>query len=145
MSDAIKSLTDDHRKVADLFKQVAGSANATLARKICQDLRIHATLEEELVYPILRRDVGDEITDEGEREHEEMEQLIAEVLEKPDMDPELPTLLAKLQQTVEHHVQEEETEAFPKLEAQTSEDLVELGNALFRRRQELMQEVAADA
>lgn len=141
MSEALKVLIDDHHKVRDLFKQFGGGTDHELALKICQELTIHATLEEEIVYPVLRRDVGPELADEAEEEHEEAKTLIMQVQAMESGDPELPMVMARLERTVEHHVQEEENEAFPKLEEQTTEDLYEMGNQLFRRRQELMTSV----
>lgn len=141
MSEALKMLIDDHHKVRDLFKQFAGGTDHEIALKICEELTIHATLEEEIVYPVLSRDVDPDLAKEAEEEHEEAKQLILQVQAMSPGDPELPLVMTRLERTVEHHVEEEETEAFPKLEEQTSEDLYEMGNELFRRRQELMTSV----
>lgn len=138
MSEALKVLIDDHHKVRDLFKQFAGGTDHAIALKICQELTMHAILEEEIVYPVLRRDVDPALVEEAEEEHDEAKKLIMQVEAMEPGDPELPALMTRLERTVEHHVEEEESEAFPKLEEQTSEDLYELGNELFRRRQELM-------
>lgn len=143
MSEALKVLIDDHHKVRDMFKQFAGGTDHAVALKICQELTIHALLEEEIVYPVLRRDVDPDLAEEAEEEHDEMKQLIVQVQSMEPGDPELPMVMTRLERTLEHHVQEEETEAFPKLEEVTSEDLHELGNELFRRRQELL--AAAEA
>lgn len=138
MSEALKVLVDDHHKVRDLFKQFGASVDHELALKICQDLTVHATLEEEVVYPVLRRDVDPSLAEEAENEHNEMKQLIMQVQAMEPGDPELPMVMTRLERNLEHHMQEEESEAFPKLEEQTSEDLYEMGNELFRRRQELL-------
>lgn len=138
MSEALKVLIDDHHKVRDLFKQFAGGTDHALALKICQELTMHATLEEEIVYPVLRRDVDPGLAEEAEEEHDEAKKLIMQIEAMEPGDPELPAVMTRLERTVEHHVEEEESEAFPKLEEQTTEDLYELGNELFRRRQELM-------
>lgn len=138
MSEALKVLIDDHHKVRDLFKQFAHGTDHAVALKICQELTIHALLEEEIVYPVLRRDVDGDLAKEAEEEHDEMKTLIAQVQALESGDPELPMLMTRLERMLEHHVQEEESEAFPKLEESTDEDLYEMGNKLFRRRQELM-------
>lgn len=139
MSEALKVLMDDHHKVRDLFKQFGGGTDHDLALRICSELTMHALLEEEIVYPVLRRDVDADLTEEAENEHDEMKQLIMQVQAMEPGDPELPMLMTRLERTLEHHVQEEENEVFPKLEENTTEDLYEMGNELFRRRQELMQ------
>lgn len=141
MSEALKVLIDDHHRVRDLFKQFGGGTDLELALKICHELTVHATLEEEIIYPVLRRDVDPGLAEEAEEEHGEAKELITQIQALEPGDPDLPRLMTRLERSVEHHVQEEETEAFPKLEEQTSEDLYELGNELFRRRQELMTSV----
>jgi iron-sulfur cluster repair protein YtfE (RIC family) len=141
VSEALKVLIDDHHKVRDLFKQFGGGTDHALALKICQELTMHAMLEEEIVYPVLRRDVDADLAEEAEDEHDEMKQLIMQVQAMESGDPQLPIVMERLQRTLEHHVEEEETEAFPKLEEATSEDLYAMGNELFRRRQELMSTV----
>ena len=146
MSEAIKVLMDDHKRVRDLFKQFAGgNTNVDLAARICDELTIHSLLEEEIVYPVLRRDVDADLAAEAEREHAEAKQMIAQIREMDPGDPELPMLMTRLERAVEHHVQEEENEAFPQLEEQTEEDLYAMGNEMFRRRQELLQDLQVGA
>ncbi len=141
MSEALKVLVDDHHRVRDLFKQFAGGTDHELALKICNELTVHATLEEEIIYPVLRRDVDPSLAEEAEEEHDEAKELIMQVQAMEPGDPQLPMVMTRLERTIEQHVEEEENEAFPKLEQQTTEDLYELGNELFRRRQELMTSV----
>lgn len=55
--DAIALLKADHRAVEALFEEFAATTAAakqkTLARKICTELVIHTTIEEEILYPAL--------------------------------------------------------------------------------------------
>ncbi|MEO8327288.1 MAG: hypothetical protein ABI618_15660 [Nitrospirota bacterium] len=72
--DAVQLLTQDHRKVELLFKElvtVPSTRQAEVAQDIFLELAIHASLEEELFYPALRSE-GDLIEvdslQEGETE-----------------------------------------------------------------------------
>ncbi|MGZ8382576.1 MAG: hemerythrin domain-containing protein [Nitrospira sp.] len=63
-ADAVQMLEQDHRAVERLFNEFASGdqgRKADLAQQIFQELEIHATLEEELFYPVLRsqQDLGD--------------------------------------------------------------------------------------
>ncbi len=62
--DAIALLKADHRKVEDLFekfeKAKGVNAKQALAKEICTELCVHATIEEEIFYPAVK-----EVTKEG--------------------------------------------------------------------------------
>lgn len=138
MSDALKMLMDDHNKVTRMFKQFAQSDDLQLALQICDELTLHSTLEEEIIYPVLRDRVDANMAEEGEKEHQEVKELIARVREMEPGDPEISNVMREIERNLRHHVEEEEQEVFPKMEAQVGDDLYPLGNALFARRQELL-------
>ena len=148
--DAVKLLTADHREVKALFaryKKLAtaqGSATErqTLAETICDMLTVHASIEEEIFYPAARAAMKDAaLLDEAEVEHASAKELIAQL---KAMDPEDALYDAKvtvLGEYVEHHVQEEEGEMFPKA-SRAGLDLDELGAELQMRKEELKAEQA---
>ena len=137
--DAIQQLVDDHNKVRDLFKQFSQLGHPAIAQEICRRLTVHSTLEEEIVYPVLRDRVDAGMADEAEEEHAQVKELIEEI-ETMDEGEELENAMAVLEREVEHHVEEEEGEVFPKLEAELGPETLELGRELFRRRQDLLPE-----
>ena len=137
--DACALLDSDHQKVERLFAeyQSAGSdldKKSRLAQTICNELTVHATIEEEIFYPAFRKASGDDdMVDEAETEHQEAKDLITEIEDAEQMDP----LVAQLQKAIEHHVKEEREEMFPKARAASGLDLVALGEQLMARKAEL--------
>lgn len=124
MTDVTKLLSQDHRRVEQLFEQFEATEDRTIALKICDELTVHAELEEEIVYPALER-IDAELEQEAEKEHGEAKALIARVRSMADGDSQLLPTMVKLKAAIEHHVKEEETEAWPKLREQLSTDRLE--------------------
>lgn len=145
MPDPINMILEDHRRVEQLFEQYADGQDPTIAQEICTELTVHAELEETEVYPILRSDVpeGEQLTQEAEQEHNEVKQLITQVEQKGFDDPSVPELMLKIEEAVTHHVEEEESEALPKLRETIDEQTLEqLGTKAQQTKQQLMQQVA---
>ncbi len=143
MPDPIAMLEEDHRRVEQLFEQYADGQDPTIAEQICLELTVHAELEEQDVYPILKNDVpeGQELEQEAEREHAEVKQLIQQVMQKGFDDPSVPELMLQIEEGVTHHVEEEETEVFPKMRDTLGEDtLQQLGEKATQTKQQLMQQ-----
>lgn len=137
--DACTLLDADHQKVERLFAEYESATDiarkSTLAQTICQELTVHATIEEEIFYPAFRQAVGDDdMVDEAEEEHDEARDLIAQIEDADQMDP----LMADLQQAIEHHVKEEREEMFPKAREAKGLDLMALAAEMETRKQELM-------
>src|SRR5689334_6383388 len=83
-SSAIDLLKADHREVENMFSQFekarTDGKKAELAKQICQALRVHTTIEEELFYPAFLEATGEEdIHHEAEVEHDGAKKLIAEI------------------------------------------------------------------
>jgi hemerythrin superfamily protein len=147
-SDATLMLTRDHAEVRKLFKQYEKLAEAqadgeerqALAEEICAMLTVHATIEEEIFYPAAREaEVEADLLDEAEVEHASAKDLIAQI---QDMGPDDELFDAKVKvlgEYVEHHVQEEEGEMFPKCR-KAGMDLAGLAEQLAGRKAELMEE-----
>ena len=118
--NALEILKQDHQKVKQLFQEATHASDQNkrkdLFDKIDTELEIHAHIEETVFYPALE-------------EHEELKDMVAEALEEhqgakalleeleelgPDSH-EFGSKLQELMESVEHHVQEEEGEMFPKV------------------------------
>jgi hemerythrin superfamily protein len=115
MPDITKLIESDHREVEQLFGRFKASRDRQIALEICTELDRHAGAEEKVFYPVVRDDVpgGAGLAEEGEEEHAEVRQLIGRI--KNTTDPEhLDELMAELEQNVQHHVDEEESETLPK-------------------------------
>lgn len=149
-ADAIALLIADHRRVDELFKQFEAEddnrTKAALATEICNELTVHATVEEEIFYPQTVGAFEVEGVDEKDLvweatvEHGTLEGLIAS-LDGVDADDEMFDAHVKvLKEYVKHHVKEEEGEMFPKVR-RTGLDLEALGAAMQARKEELMAEM----
>lgn len=147
-ADAVSALVADHREVKSLFKQYQSLAEAKaaaeerelLASQICVLLTVHTRIEEEIFYPEARSSLGDDgedLLDEAQVEHAGAKNLIRE-LKGMTADEELYDAKVKvLGENVDHHVEEEETELFPKVR-KSSMDLNDIGARMEARKEELM-------
>jgi len=144
MANAIKMLQDDHNSVRVLMNQLPTVQNGArdeeekAALQIVSLLETHASLEEELVYPILA-DAHPDLMKHAEEEHAEAKKLLREIEGLPAGE-ELREAVLRLKEAVTAHVQEEEDQIFPLLsEALGVSGLEDLGLQLLGRQQELMQ------
>ncbi|MEY2404242.1 MAG: hypothetical protein QOD38_1793 [Acidimicrobiaceae bacterium] len=139
MPDVIKLLETDHREVEDLFakaESTSGAAKQQVVTKIASELTLHAEVEEQIVYPAMREAGLNEIVDEAEQEHSKVKQLIAQLQAMDATTDEVDAVLDELKADVQHHVEEEESEGFPKF--REAVDQAEL-QALATRVQEAKQ------
>ena len=137
--DACALLDTDHQKVERLFTEYQSAEDASrksqLAQQICMELVVHATIEEEIFYPAFRAATRDDkLVQEAQHEHQDAKDLIAEIEDGDKIDP----LMARLEKAIEHHVNEERTEMFPKARKAAGMDLVALAVQLEARKRELM-------
>lgn len=134
--DAIELLTTDHREVDQLFAQIEflsdGSQKDDVVRQITEELSKHAAVEEQVVYPVMRRSLsdGDAKVEEAIQEHQTMKEALADI-ERLGSSPKREQKLQKLMDDVRHHVKEEESELFPELRGAVGEEgLRSMGAAL---------------
>jgi len=147
--DGLQLLAADHRKVEGLFadfeKASGASAKEKIVRQICTELKIHATIEEEIYYPAIRGKVEEGDLDEAYVEHDSAKLLINE-LEAAEPDESFYDAKVKvLQELIEHHVMEEEKQR-ENLFQQTRAadiDLDALGARLAARKAALMEQAEA--
>ena len=144
-NDAIKLLKSDHEEVDALFKDYESkkedakpSDKQKLAMQICRALTVHATIEEEIFYPAVRRldaDIQD-LVEEAAVEHQSLKDIIGRLEAAPPTDPLYDAGVKVLSEYVKHHVKEEENELFPKVRS-SDIDLDALGEKLLARKAEL--------
>ena len=141
-ADATTLLRRDHEAVSALFEQYEKARSSAkkfdLVQEICEELTIHAQVEEEIFYPAVRKAIkDDDLLDEAEVEHASLKKLIAEV-EGKDIDsvPMFDAKITVLSEYVKHHVKEEQNEMFPKAK-KSGLDLKALGAELAARKEEL--------
>jgi hemerythrin superfamily protein len=147
--DAIALLKADHRKVEELFaefeKASGDGRKEKIAHKICLELSVHATIEEEIFYPACEGKVEQALLNEAYVEHDGAKVLIAEILDGGSDDEFYDAKVKVLSEEIEHHVKEEE-KRMEGLFAQARKaglDMEVLGEQLAARKAELTQEFEA--
>jgi hemerythrin-like domain-containing protein len=142
--DAIDMLMRDHRIVKELFKEFAkkdGKARNPLIEEICTKLTIHTALEEELFYPAVRNEIRDDnLMNEAVIEHATARHIIKQLLPVQDDDEYVQAKVTVLREYIKHHINEEESEMFPKVK-QTKLDLKSLGRQMMDRRVALQEQL----
>ncbi len=144
-TNAITLLKEDHDKVKDLFDKFEETNGAATKAKIVSqaitELKIHATVEEELFYPALRQKMDDEegIMDEADEEHHVAKVLIAELEKMEGDEGHWEAKFKVLAESIRHHIKEEEGEMFKKAR-KTDIDFDLLGSRMANLKQKLMKE-----
>lgn len=113
-------LMDDHRKVEDLFEKFEHSKSKSqrdkLIREILVELCVHAHLEEEHLYPIVKEE-DKEMGFEALEEHHAAKLVMNELADCGDCEDDVIKAKVKvLSEMIAHHVKEEEEEIFPMME-----------------------------
>lgn len=143
--DAVSLLKADHREVERLFSEFEHAREARqrdIAVRICQALRTHMTIEEEIFYPAFLEATEDtDLHHEAEIEHAGARHLIEEIESTGAGDDHFEARVTVLQEMIRHHVEEEEQRGGMFSKAQSSDmDLTELGRQLRERKLELIGE-----
>jgi hemerythrin superfamily protein len=148
-ADACTFLDTDHKAVKKMFKAYEELANSKardaaqkkleLAREICHELTVHATIEEEIFYPALREALKEaDILAEAEVEHAGAKDLIAQIEAMDQADEMFDAKVKVLGEYIDHHVKEERNEIFPKARSGRKLDLFAMRDELQARKEELM-------
>jgi hemerythrin superfamily protein len=146
--DAIAMLTADHKKVKKLFADFdklkdAGSDEdkASIVDQICNELKIHTELEEEIFYPAVRKAIDDgDLMDEALVEHAGAKELIAQLEDASPEDDLYDAKVTVLGEQIDHHVKEEEGNMFPKAK-KAKVDTEALGATMLKRKITLMEKM----
>jgi len=127
--DAFQLLKADHQKVAQLFDQLesaSGKAKLQVFEQIRTELELHTLIEETYFYPALEKPKQThDLTLEAYEEHDVVKNLLQELSGSRNPNDEWEAQAKVLRENVEHHVEEEENELFPKAQQVLSEDEIE--------------------
>jgi hemerythrin-like domain-containing protein len=127
--DAFNLLKTDHRNVEELFSQLesaSGQRKLRLFEQIKTELELHTHIEEKFFYPALEKPKQThDLTLEAYEEHNVVKKLLQQMSRAKSPTDEWEAQAKVLQENVEHHVEEEENELFPKAQAVLSEDDIE--------------------
>ena len=138
----ISVITQDHREVEAVFQELESGEGTPehrrdLADHVIAELVRHSVAEEEYMYPAAREALegGDELADHELEEHAEAEKLMKQLDGLDPTDPRFDELLGTLMSDIRHHIEEEESDLLPKLEAACSEEqLRDLGEKVVRAK-----------
>jgi hemerythrin superfamily protein len=135
-------LKKDHEKVKTLFEQFEhakdGRMKQRIIREAIQELDVHASLEESLVYPAIREEMDEEeVMDEALEEHHVAHVLLNELKRMRSSTGRSDAKFKVLGESVKHHIQEEEGTMFPKAD-KLELDWNELEQKALARKEALM-------
>ena len=142
-TNAIEMLEGQHREVEDLFEKLEkadrGERKQKLFTQIADKLAVHASIEEAAFYPAVKAKRTEDILLESLEEHLGIKRVLSDLI---DLDSDDETFDAKakvLQEQVEHHVEEEEGDLFPKVKKIFDEEtLVAIAQQMAELQEELL-------
>ncbi len=114
---------EDHLELDRLLRELDGStgrAQEEVLTRIDRLVYSHAFAEETVLWPVIRRVLpdGDELTRRIETEHQEVNELGAELESLAHDDPRRAQRLARLVEVLQEDVRDEEDVLFPRLQEQ---------------------------
>ncbi|NMY23631.1 hemerythrin domain-containing protein [Pseudomonas sp. WS 5410] len=122
--NAIDLLKADHEKVKAILTQLSESTERAVKKrtdlldKLEMEISIHTQLEEQILYPAFKAAGGKDEAEmyyEAKEEHRTVDSLVLPDLKATDpTTPEFAGRVKVVKELLEHHIEEEETEMFPK-------------------------------
>ena len=120
--DAIVILREDHKEVRALFREFEKSTTTetrkgSIVSKVIELLTVHTYIENEVMYPEVRRllpDLEDDVLESYE-EHHVADVLVMELAAMKPSDERFTAKTTVLIENVRHHMDEEEQDWFPKV------------------------------
>lgn len=119
--DWMDALRTEHRMVEKLFEALLAThedqahKRQGLLGKIAYALTKHATEEENVIYPALKRETQDTRASGLIDDHAQMKSFIFELKQMEPTDPRWLVRAREFHQLIERHIREEEDEIFPSL------------------------------
>jgi len=147
--DAISLLKQDHEKVKKLLEQLESTTErgvktrSELFATIKGEMMVHEAIEEEIFYPELKaHPKAKDIVLEGYEEHHVVDLLMGELEQLDVTDESWGAKAVVMKENIEHHIEEEEGEMFPKARQVFDKDELEaLGERMATRKRSAQQEL----
>lgn len=154
--NAIDLLKDDHARVKSILSQLSDSTErgikkrTELLAKLEMEVTIHTQLEEKVLYPAFKAEGGKEqdvLYFEAKEEHRTVDSLVLPDLKQTDPGtPEFSGRVKVVKELLEHHIEEEEKEMFPRAKKLLGKaKLEELGAQMEAMKAELKKSVSSTA
>ena len=143
-TDAIVLLKDEHKQIKKAFRdfekagEKAYAAKGKAVTRMIELLTAHTYIENEVMYPRVREllpEVEDDVLESYE-EHHVADLLVMELSVMKPEDERFKAKTTVLIESVEHHIEEEEQEWFPKVrEGLSRTELRDIGEELAAARE----------
>ena len=142
-TDAITMLKEDHKTVEQLFRRFekagerAHVEKRNLVDRIVEALAVHAAIEEQVFYPVVRATVpgAEDHTLESLEEHHIVKWVLSELDSMSPADERFDAKVTVLIENVRHHVEEEEQDLFPMVRKELGRDsLSDVGEVMAEAR-----------
>ena len=141
--NAIDLLEEDHRKVKKMLaegEETTERAEVTrsdLYATLRREMETHERIEEEIFYPALKvHPKARDIVLEGFEEHHVVDEIMSELGETDVTDETWAAKFKVMKESIEHHIEEEEGEMFPKARQVFDKDEIEeLGDRMLELKQ----------
>ena len=139
MAHLTRFLIQDHARIQRAIDACAKDPTSLpTALAACDEIDAHMTIEEELVYPLLRDEIDGREAEASEADHAAVRDLIAEVRDLEPGDPALSQLMQRIEKEVGEHVDHEEADVIPRLHEHLLTKEWELGRIAWGMRQDLL-------
>jgi hemerythrin superfamily protein len=140
--NAIDLLNQQHQEARKLFQAIEKASRPDQKERLFDELAdalaVHAAIEEQHFYPATKDARTEDLLREAVEEHLSVKRIIADLLEMEPDDAHFDAKITVLREQVEHHVEEEENELFPKVRKVRSKDeLEDLGVLMEQTAEEL--------
>ncbi len=119
----ISHLLEDHKRLRTLIDRLEKSSGERRQQTLADlghELTIHASLEEDLLYPLLERTPLKKKVSHAYEEHHLIDVQFDELTVLDSGDPVLSDKIHVLQEILTHHLDEEEEDVFPVVEKHLS-------------------------
>jgi hemerythrin superfamily protein len=118
VADLLEQLEAEHREAKSLLDRLEKAEEPDERQPLLTELDAaliqHMQTEERVVYPVLA-ELDDEDAEEARAEHDGARELLAKLRSGGVDQPGFGSIVSALKGAIEHHVEEEENEIFPKL------------------------------
>ena len=136
--DAIRFLKQAHEEAKSIFRQIEQASEqerGALWEKLEPELKLHEKMEEAHLYGPVADDAAREdatLREWKTQHHDEVREAEAMIGEIDGLDPsdaEWMEMVTELKETLEHHIQEEEQDIWPKIQHVWDRDRLEQAGA----------------
>ncbi len=133
-TELLKRQHDEVKAILKLLEKANGQTNALL-EKLANNIAAHMVIEQELFYPAVLK-VKESLVLEGYEEHAVARFALKRLMKSSPDDHTFKAKVTTLREILEHHMEEEEDELFPRADkelGENSEGLAEEMKALFQQ------------